>query len=146
MARFEQFIDPERVEVGEKAFYLSKLPATEGRELVMQYPTSAVPKLGDYATNEAMMFKLLARVAVEIPGGTPLALETRGLIDNHVADWEMLVKLEGLMIAKNCSFFANGGASSFFEAIVRKLQASGIQMLTQSLGQLLAKSSPPGTN
>ena len=152
MARFEQFLDPERVELEGRdgkvrVFWLSRLPALEGREVVLQYPASGLPKVGDYATNEAMMLKILARVAVEpTEGANPIPLETRALIDNHVPDWEMLIKLEGLMVAKNCSFFADGRASTFFAGLAGKAQELGIQMLTQSLGQLLGTGSPPSTN
>lgn len=53
---------------GTKTFILSKFPAIAGREIVTQYPTTGAPKIGDYKTNEALMLKLMAYVAVPIEG------------------------------------------------------------------------------
>lgn len=147
MVRFEQFLDPERIELGGKVFYVSRVPALLGRELVMQYTASAIPKIGDYQTNEAMALKMLERCAVEVtPGADPVPLSTRELIDNHVDGWETLMQLEGRMIAKNCSFFADGRASTFFADIVETAKSWGIQMLTRSLEQFAAKDSQRSTN
>jgi hypothetical protein len=106
----------------EKTYIISKFPAVAGREIVTQYPISALPKVGDYKTNESLMLKVLSYVAVDTDG-RQLQLTTRALIDNHVPDWESLVKLEAAMMEYNCSFFQNGKASTFFEGIAAKAQA-----------------------
>lgn len=106
-----------------KAFILHKFPAIAGREIVSQYPLSALPKLGDYKVNEEMMLKLLSFVAVDIGTGTPLQLNSRSLVDNHVPDFEALMRLEAAMLEYNCSFFQNGKVSTFFEVIAAKAQA-----------------------
>lgn len=124
---------------GEKRVYiLSKFPAVQGREIIAKYPLSAMPKLGDYAVNEETMLKLMAFVAVPRDDGTPLLLTTRGLVDNHVPDWETLARIEVAMMEYNVSFFGNGKGSTFLEAIAKKAQA----YLSQTLTDLLAQSSP----
>lgn len=119
----------------EKEFILSKFPAVEGREIVTQYPLSAIPKLGDYKVNEEIMLKMLSYVAVPTEGGQ-LVLSTKALVNNHVPDFEALIRLEAAMLEYNCSFFGNGSASNFLEIIVTKARALISQTLTDSLGQL----------
>lgn len=120
-----------------KTYVLSKLPALDGRKVALQYPVSGLPKVGEYGVNEEMMLLLLSYVAVNAGGETPLRLTTRALIDNHVASWETLVKLEGLMISYNCSFFANGKALSFFDG----LKATALQLISKTLTDSLGLSS-----
>ena len=132
---------PIETQTGEKRVYvLSKFPAIQGREIVAKYPLSAMPKLGDYAVNEETMLKLMAFVAVPRESGEPLQLTTRGLIDNHVPDWETLARIEIAMMDYNVSFFGNGKGSTFLEAITAKAQA----FLSQTLMGLLAQSSEKG--
>lgn len=103
---------------GEKTFILSKFPAIAGREIITQYPVTAMPKIGDYKTNEELMLKIMAFVGVPREGGEPLRLTTRELVDNHVPDWEALVRLEIAMMDYNCAFFSDGRASAFLASAV----------------------------
>jgi len=128
-----------------KEFILSKFPAIAGREIITQYPLSALPKLGDYATNKLMMLKIMSFVSVPTAAG-PLALSTEGLVDNHVPDFECLMRLEMAMIEYNVSFFANGKASTFFALIGEKVQASIIKTLTDLQGQSSPSGSQPTKN
>lgn len=130
----------------EHTYVISRLPATEGRELVTQYPLTAAPKIGDYEKNEALMLKLLSRVAVKRDDGTELRLVTRALVDNHVPDWEVLAKLEMAMAEYNVSFFGSGQASTFFDAIARQAQQWITQTLIPSLQSSSAKGRPPSTS
>lgn len=115
---------------GTKTFILSKFPAVAGREIITQYPTSATPKIGSYALNEELMFKLLTYVAVPMPDGTQLRLTTRALVDNHVPDFETLMKLEWEMMKYNCSFFRDGRMSGFLEMLTAKAQQLILSTLT----------------
>lgn len=128
-----------------KEFILSKFPAIAGREIITQYPLSALPKLGDYATNKAMMLKIMSYVSVPTAAG-PLALSTEQLVDNHVPDFECLMRLEMAMIEYNVSFFANGKASTFLSLIGEKVQALTIKTLTDLQGQSSPKNSPATKN
>jgi len=120
---------------GEKAFIISKFPAVAGREIIAKYPLSAVPKLGDYATSEEIMLKLMAFVAVETSPGDFLPLASRALVDNHVPDYEALMRLEWKTLEYNCSFFQNGMNSDFFASIKAKAPAWISQTLTDLLQQ-----------
>lgn len=139
-------IKPEEITVldGEDnpiVFVISRLPATVAREVITQYPISAAPKIGDYARNEELMLKMLAYAGVAGKGanGEPLMLKTRALIDNHVPDFETLVRLEMAMLEKNCSFFARGKASNYLGSLVDKVQALITSTLTDSLRSLSKK-------
>lgn len=118
-----------------KTFVLSKFPAVAGREIIAKYPTSNVPKIGDYDVSEAVMLKLMAFVAVRLDNGTELPLSTRALVDNHVGDWETLARLEFEMLGYNCSFFKGGLNSDFFASIGPKLQAWITPIVTGLLRQ-----------
>ena len=114
----------------ERTFIISKFPATAGREILTQYPLSAVPRIGDYATNEKLMLKIMGYVGVELDGrDVPLQLTTQALVDNHVPDWETLARLELAIIDYNTSFFRDGRASTFFAA----LGAKALPKITETL-------------
>jgi hypothetical protein len=143
-------LEPKSVEFenpdGTKSSYiLSKFPAVAGREIVVKYPLSGMPKLGDYAVNEETMLKLMAYVAVDTPNG-PIQLSTRALVDNHVKSWETLGRIEIAMMEYNCSFFANGRVSTFFEGIAQKLPTWIQKTLTDSLRQLSERTKQPSKN
>jgi hypothetical protein len=125
-----------------KQYVISKFPAIAGREIVCKYPLSGMPKLGDYAVNEETMLKLMAYVAVPTDNG-PLRLNTRALVDNHIASWETLAKLEVAMLEYNCSFFGNGRASTFLDGIAQKAQVSISKILMGLLAQLSQKGGQP---
>lgn len=125
----------------ERVYILSKFDAISGREIVTQYPISAVPKIGEYKTNEEMMFKIMKFVCVDV-NGQQLSLSTPSLIKNHVPDWETLAKIELAMMEYNCSFFRNGKISNFLENLTEKLPQLATSILTDSLQQLSQKTRP----
>lgn len=129
-----------------KTFIISKLPATVGREIFCKYPLSAVPKLGEYKTNEETMEKMMSYVAALASDGGQVPLRTKSLIDNHVPDWETLVRLEYAMLEYNGSFFANGKVSGFLDLVADKLPLWSTKILTTLSAQSSAQAKPPSTN
>ena len=144
-------IEPFDVEIelpddkGTKSFTVHKFDAIAGREIISQYPASGLPKLGDYATNEKLMLKIMTYVTVKT-GDISVALTTRELVNNHTLDWETLAKLEWEVMQYNCSFFRNGKASSFLDDLLANLPASIMSMLTSLSEQSSPKEEPPSTN
>lgn len=122
----------------EKTFVISKFPAVQGREIIAKYPISNMPKIGDYATSESTMLKLMAFVGVKDDNGNILALTTKELVNNHVGDWEALARLEWAMMEYNCSFFAKRLNSDFYESISLKVVA-WISKILIHLSQPLSK-------
>ncbi len=139
-------ISPKEIELGEKVFLIHKIPAIPAREIITQYPISGMPKVGDYKTNEEIMLKMMAYVAVKPAEGNPIFLKTKELVNNHVESWEDLARLEAAMIEYNCSFFQNGKASTFFAAISEKVPALILKMLTDLQAQSSVKAEQPSKN
>jgi hypothetical protein len=137
-------LEQKEIEMNGKTYILSKFPAVAGREIATQYPLSAIPKLGDYQTNKDIMFKIMAFVAIKTT--TTIWLKTEDLINNHVSDWETLVKLEYAMMEYNCSFLQGGKISSFLDGITERLPGLISKMLTPSLDFLSAKEKPRSKN
>lgn len=121
----------------EKEFVLSKFPAIAGREIVTQYPISAAPKLGDYARNEELLLKLMGYVAAVGQDGQQIRLTTRALVDNHVPDYEALMRLEAAMLEYNTSFFKIGAASTF----LGNIEDRAARLISQTLTALSQQSS-----
>ena len=137
-------IEPTEVDIelpsgSTKKFILSKFPAVLGREIITQYPTSAAPKIGSYSLNEELMFKLLCHVGIPVEGKDPIMLKTRALVDNHIPDWETLIKVEWAMMEYNCSFFSQGKMSSILDLMMSKADGLISKMLTQFVQQLSPK-------
>lgn len=132
---------------GEKRTYIiSKFPATDGREIVTQYPMSGLPKIGEYKTNEALMLKLMGFVGVPRDGADPLVLSTKQLVNNHVPDFETLMRIEWAMMEYNCSFFRNGRLSTSLSDIAAKALKQITSTLMGSLQSSPPKNSQPSTS
>lgn len=124
----------------EKAFVISKLPATVGREILAKYPVSNIPKLGEYQASEEAMLKLMSYVGVPIDGrDEPLQLTTRTLVENHIEDAEQLLRLEMAMMEYNFSFFGKGGTSTFLEGLIKKYLPLIMSTVMDSLPPSLAR-------
>lgn len=129
-----------------KRYILSTFPTVAGREIIAKYPLSGMPKLGDYAVNEETMLKLMHYVAVPVEGREAMRLSTRELIDNHVPNWEVLARIEIAMLKNNCSFFADGRASSFLTGIAQQLLPLITKTLTGLSAQSSAAAKPPSAS
>lgn len=132
-------IDPKEVVIeyeGENLkFNISKFPATVGREIISKYPVSNAPKIGDYNVSEETMLKLMKYVE-RVYDDRVQELSSKALVDNHIPSWEVLMKLEALMIEYNCSFFRNGKVSNFLNKLKHLADAKNIETLTVSLVKL----------
>jgi hypothetical protein len=133
-------LDPKEFPLGDKVYVLSKFPATVGREIMMTYVPSGMPKVGDYTTNEALMYKMMKYVGVQIDGrDEPLMLTTPQLVDNHVPDGESLMRLEFAMASHNFAFFQNGRLSGILELAAAKATDSLSKILMDLLPVLSQK-------
>jgi len=134
-------LEPKELPLEGKVFVLTKFPATVGREIVLQYPTSALPKVGDYNTNETLMLKIMSYVGVQIDGrDEPQMLTSRQLVDNHCADAETLLRLEWAMMEHNFSFFGQGKMSGILEQVATR----AVALIQKTLTDLSRASSGKG--
>lgn len=116
-------------------YNVGKWPATVGREIMVKYPLSNLPKIADYGLSEEIMLKLMRHVEAVLPDGRPMRLETKALIDNHVPDWETLIQIEYASMRHNCSFFRNGKASHFLAEVMSLALTKISETLTASSAQ-----------
>lgn len=139
-------LEAKETEINGKKFILSKFPAVAGREIISKYPVANLPKLGDYHVSEETMFKLMKYVAVPLEGREPLCLTTADLINNHVPDWETLMKIEWQMLEYNCSFFHNGKSSAFLKELTALATRKITEILTASSAKYSQAEKQPSTN
>lgn len=139
-------IQPQQVELDGKTYIISKIPATDAREIITQYLPSAMPKLGEYKRNEELMYKLMAFVAVITDSGAELILNSKTLINNHVESWETLLRLEAKMMEYNCSFFRDGRISGILTELRQTLPAWISKILMDSLERLSQAEKQRSTN
>lgn len=128
-----------------RIYTISKFPAIEGREIMVKYPLTAIPKLSEYGQAQDTMYKLMAYVAVDNKGAE-LRLTTKALVNNHVPDWESLMRLECEMIKYNSSFFLRDMILNFLKDLSQKVPPLATRILTDSLAQLSPMAKPPSTN
>ena len=113
---------------------LSRFPATVAREILCNYPLTALPKIGDYTRNHELMLKLMSYVAVD-SNGMAIRLTAAPLVDNHIPDGETLLRIEHAMLEYNSGFFRSGQLSNFFDECLRMVLAKISEMSTRSSPQ-----------
>lgn len=129
----------------EHTYILSNFDSIMGRKIIALYPTSALPKIGDYQVNHDTMLLLMSFVAVPT-AGQPLRLSTEALIRNHVPEAEMLLKIELAIMEKNFSFFQDGRGLDFFDRLVQIVLKKTLEMLTPLSEGSLPTVKPPSMN
>ena len=127
------------IDDGEKEFRISRVPATRGREIFTQYMPTAMPKIGDYKSNEKLMKMLMSYVDVKAPDGSWIRLDNDVILNAHVEDWEMLVKIELEMVKYNTNFFSPEKLSNALAKFNQTLPDRIMSMLNRLSGQLSAK-------
>lgn len=135
-------IEQKEIEIDGKEFILKSFSPKIGRKIITQYPISAVPKIGDYETNEEIMMLIMQHVGVKTNAGVIIWLKTSELIDNHVPNWEILMKLEYAAMEFNCSFLADGKLSNTLSGMLESLPAWITKMLIQLSDSLSVREKP----
>lgn len=127
----------------EKEFIISKFPAIAGREIITGYPINNIPKLLEYKASEELMLKLMNYVAVEVDGHI-IRLSSAALIDNHVTDADMLLKIEFEALRYNTDFFNIAKKSLFLDSgVLKEYIISTIKTWTTSLQSSSQKGKRP---
>lgn len=127
----------------EKTFKISRVPATKAREIFTQYIPTAAPKIGDYKSNEKLMHMLMSYVDVKTTDGSWVRLSNEVVLNSHVTDWEMLIKLELEMVKHNTNFFSPEKLSSVLAKFNQTLPERIMSILNRLSGQLSAKNKQP---
>jgi len=127
------------IDGGEKTFRISRVPATQGREIFTQYMPTAMPKIGDYKSNEKLMKMLMRFVDVQAADESWIRLDNEVILNSHIDDWEMLVKIELEMVKYNTNFFSPEKLSNALSKFNQTLPDRIMSMLSRLSGQLSAK-------
>lgn len=104
-------IEEKAFEVGGKTFYISKIPAVQGREIMLKYAQFG-KDAEHYEKSHEISSKLLSYVRVKLDNGNMIALDTDTLINNHVDGAEMLLALEAQVMDYTFGFLADGETSN----------------------------------
>lgn len=118
----------------------------DAREIFFRYVSGAVPKVGEYSVNEEMALKLLSYCSAVAKGGAEIRLATRELVNNHVPNWEMELKLEEEVANYNCSFFLRDKIWTFLNALAETASQRILGILKASPPPSSGPGSPPSTN
>lgn len=102
-------------------YLISEIPASYSKEIVLQYPTTALPKLGDIEKHMEVTLKMMSYVAIPRTTGEPLRLTTRELCDNHIPDLRTWMALERAIAEYNWDFFLPEDLSDFWGRFKRLL-------------------------
>lgn len=137
------FIEPKTITLTseggvEKQYVISKFPAVQGREIIVSFPLSAIPKIGDYQTNEKIMLKMMLYVAAIKANGEQQILNSMDLVNNHVPDFQTLIKLEAALLDYNVNFSKLAKSLGSFGDLIAKLPPS----ISKILMDLSEQSSP----
>jgi hypothetical protein len=140
-------LEPKVVEINGYKFVISKMPCTVAQEVIFKLPTGLVPLLSNFSQAEDMAFKMLSYCERVYGDGRPnVALISKELIDNHVPNFDTLVKLETECINYNYDFFADGKLLDFLNKGVCLVESKTSGILTDLLDKLLQAGVPPSTN
>jgi hypothetical protein len=103
-------------------FNISRLPAIVGREILAGYPSSLIPKVGDYKVNETLMIKLMSYVEGYNGNDEPIALTGIRMINSYVTDTTTLMLIELEMFKYNFPFLKFEKSRGFLSSFVSKIK------------------------
>jgi len=140
-------LETKTIDLGGKTYTLSKFPAWEGTVLMSKLPVSMLPKIGDFEVYKESLAEVLSYVSVPMKSGQPIKLISPELINNHVSDWETVLKLFKAMVEYNTSFLADGGLSNLLNGITSNSLPELLARTLQVFSQLSSpKDSQPSMN
>lgn len=144
-------IEPKEITIttqagAEKVYVLSKIPYMGGgREICTQFIPTAMPKVGNYTSNEDLALKMMGFVAAKVDDKL-VRLQTRELCNNHIPDFQTGLRLEKEMLEYNFGFFDAEKIQRFQQAAGEKIAQFLMPILTQLQHQFLKKDGPPSMN
>lgn len=140
-------LQPKTVDINGYKFIISKMPCTVAQEVIFKLPTGFVPLISQYSQAEEMAFKMLSYCErVYTDGRANVPLVSKAIIDNHVPDFQTLMKLEQECLQYNYDFFAQGKVLSFLNKGLSLAESKASGILTDLLDRLLSAGVQLSTN
>lgn len=140
-------LQPENVEINGYKFIISKMPCTVAQEVLCQLPAGLIPIISQFSKSEEQLFKMLSyceRVYTDGRANVPLISKT--IIDNHVPDFNTLMKLEWEALQYNFDFFKQGRLLNFLNEGLSLAESKTSGILTDLLDKLLQAGVQLSTN
>lgn len=134
----------------ERVFFLSKMPACDGLEIMMKWPAhivsaAVIPKMADWDAIMGLRDKIMRYVGIDMNGNI-MPLNTPALVDNHCGDWTCLGTLLVEEVKYNHPFLRDGKSSATFAKLGVLFRQKLIELFTLLSAQSSPESSPPSTN
>ena len=130
-------LEPKAVEINGYKFIISKMPCTVAQEVIFKLPTGLIPLISNFSQAEEMAYKMLSYCERVYTDGRPnVPLISKALIDNHIPDFDTLIKLENECLAYNYDFFANGKLLGFLNKGLSLAESKASAILTDLLDKL----------
>lgn len=140
-------LEPKEIEINGYKFIISKMPCTVAQEVIFNLPTGLIPIISEFKKTEDQAFKMLSYCErVYTDGKSNVPLISKAIIDNHVPDFDTLIKLEYECLNYNFDFFTNGRALDFLNKGVSLAKSNILEILTDLLGKLSAQGVQPFGN
>ena len=135
-------LEPKNIVINGYKFVISKMPCTVAQEVLLRLPAGLLPLVKNFSQSEEMAFKMLSYCerCYEDKANVPLISKT--VIDNHVPDFDTLIRLEQECIAYNYDFFQNGKVWTSLNKIVSLAESKASGILTDLLDRLLQAGKP----
>lgn len=131
-------LEPKAVEINGYKFIISKMPCTVAQEVIFKLPTGLIPLLSNFTQTEDMAFKMLSYCERVYTDGQPnVKLISKEIIDNHVPDFQTLIKLEQECLQYNYDFFNDGRVLDFLNKGLSHAESRVSGILTDLLDKLL---------
>ena len=139
-------IAPKLIEINGCKFIISKMPCTVAQEVIVQLPAGFIPIINNFSKSQEMAFKMLSYCERVYDDRANVPLISKELIDNHVPDFNTLIKLETACINHNYDFFENGAVWNFLTKGLCRAESSLSKILMDSLDKLLQAEKQHSTN
>lgn len=140
-------LEPKTVEINGYKFIISKMPCTVAQEVIFKLPTGLIPLLSNFSQTEEVAFKMLSYCERVYEDGQPnIKLISKTIIDNHVPNFDTLIKLEQECLQYNYDFFNDGRVLDFLNKGLSHVESRASGMLTDLLDKLLQAGAPLSGN
>jgi len=140
-------LEPKTVEINGYRFIISKMPCTVAQQVIFNMPAGLIPVISEFTKAEEQAFKMLYYCERVYDDGRPnVALISKALIDNHVPDFETLIKLEYACLQYNFDFFNDGRALNFLNKELSRAESKFSAILTDFSDKLLHQVGQRSTN
>lgn len=120
-------------------FIISRFNALDGYELISNFPKTMFNKGESFKDHKEVLIKIFSHVEAFKQDGNTIRLTSEALINNHIPDYELLMKILKEVGTYNSSFLGNVNGLSIIDQIKTKLPTLAQKILMDSLKQLSKK-------